>query len=176
MAELQTTLNEFRDDSKFLSQQVDSGKISFIALEYGPEIMKLMSQYSAKFRPMALGNFSRRGIDDPQLRDDAFLVFAGPAHYLLHTQPGKMKTIELSPIEDDQLMQKSLNDLAEAATKWSKAIGQLPEKSAAHVALDQSLKDFLFRYYKLDDVTDEKVLATQGEFVIAWQRTTLKRS
>lgn len=114
---LSATLTDYRIEVAHLHALAKASKLNFIGLEYGPKIMNSIDQFSKDFMPMARANFKMRGISNEALLDDTFLVLVGPAHYLTQTEPKLMKDVSLAGVEDEDLMQRSLNSQLEGRQK-----------------------------------------------------------
>lgn len=124
--DLDLTLKFYREEVDFLTKQISAGRIQFIALEYGPEIMQMMTREAGAFLPMTKANLANRKMAETKLVDDSYLVFAGPTLYLVNTRPALMKNIRLAPIEDDFLMQRSLDYLSHTASSITAFTNKYP--------------------------------------------------
>lgn len=109
LVSLKGTLEQYQEDVTAIKELIRSNDLNFIALEYGDQIMRLMTEYARVFLPMTRENLKTRGLKEAQFIDDAFLVFAGPALYLTHKEPELMKNVKVIAVEDDELMQRSLD-------------------------------------------------------------------
>lgn len=97
--------------------------------------MALMKRSSEVFLPMSRENSRNRGLKEAAWLDDAFLIFVGPAQYLAQTAPGSMKSIRIFAVEDDALMQKSLNAIGASDAKLQAFIAGHPGNPGLWVQL-----------------------------------------
>lgn len=152
LASLKGTLKQYREDVDAIRQLIRQGDLNYIALEYGDQIMRLMTEYARVFLPMTRENLKARGLTEGQFVDDAFLVFAGPALYLKHKESELMKNIRIVGIEDDDLMQRSLDAQSEGGTRLQSFLskGNISEQTKnavsnlwARAILEYDLHQFL---------------------------------
>lgn len=125
LAALQETLVQYRQDVAAIKQQIREGRLKYIALEYGPKIMTYMQENARLFLPYLRRNLKLRGLKEASWMDDAHLIFAGPALYLRNVEPELMKEIKLVAVEDDELMQNSLDEIK----KGEEHLGQLKRRT-----------------------------------------------
>lgn len=160
VAALKETLEQYRENVATIKSLIEAGKLNFIALEYGDQIMEVMTKYSQIFLPMTRENLGTRGLKESQMIDDAFLIFAGPALYLMQKEPELMKNIKVVAVEDDELMQQSLDMESDGGSRLrlfakkpgvTKEIGSVVNNLWARVILEYDLH----RYLEDDWVFDE---------------------
>lgn len=130
-------LQDFREEVPFIRSEILAKRIDFIAVENGKELFDLLDRESKFFKPMALSNLGRRGLAAPRLVDDAFLVYSGPTRYLRKIDPDLMKTVTVLPIEDDALMEQSLDSLGRVEVTHDKISNALAKDHPFREVLDK---------------------------------------
>lgn len=155
VASLKNTLKQYREEVAVLKSLIQTGSLNFIALEYGDQTMQLMAKNSQMFLPMTQENLKVRGLTESQLIDDAFLIFAGPTLYLTQKEPELMKNVKVLAIEDDELMQRSLDMQSDAEARFnsfSKKPGVTDQiKATVSGMLTRAILEYDLHHFLQDD-------------------------
>jgi hypothetical protein len=165
---LKTTLQNFREDLQVLKKLLTKKQLQFIALEYSEEIKTLILTNAIQFSKLAKKNLQDRKLAEQALIDDAFLIYAGPTFYLLIKEPALLKSanVKIIAVEDGPLMQKSLEQYAQAE-------GHLVE-FFSNKKTTPSLKQFMldvnhqliFNYQDIDESIEKQILKLVSEQIL----------
>lgn len=165
LANFDVTLNQYKESVRYLRQAINEGDIDYIALEYGDQIMEMMTYQSKLFLPMAKENFKNRGLEDNQIIDDAYLVFAGPAHYLVNTSPDLMKSVRIVGVEDDSLMQESLDMMTDGEARLDNFFSKIPGKKAVRDYVEAAYVRTIMEYDQHENFKDDWLFQPLSENV-----------
>ena len=154
LAKLSGTLRGFREETEFLRRRSAAGKIDFVALEWGPTIMSLMSSMSKQFVRMARENLAKRQIVNEKLLDDATLVLLGPALYV--------KSSKIVPVEDDEKMSESLDAVDAAGAAYDELMAKFPKSDARFESWEASFMNTIMNSAIVDTQSAETFVMRNG--------------
>jgi hypothetical protein len=154
-----STIEHFKEDNQYLLSRLESNDVQFVALEAGDELLKTINERTFIMWVDGKQNLDRRGLDQPELFQNALLAYGGAARYVKIMHPEYRETYKFVGAEDDRLMQESLDSIDQSVNQLNILLDRLPKIHPFRQVLNDLFVKAVYNYQEMLKYPDDQIIS-----------------
>lgn len=158
LQEVDLTLKHFRAEVDFLLSEVHAKAVNFVALEAGNKVLEYFSDGTTRLFVFGQKNLEKRKLNEPQVFRDSILAYGGPGRYVKLFYPETRDKYEIVGVEDDEVMQASLDAIDEAASQLGILYQRLPAGHPFRVTASNMVDNAKYNYQAVLKFSEDAVI------------------
>lgn len=120
------TVEHFKADRQYLLSRLEANDVQFVALEAGEAMLKTTNERTGIMWGGGKENLDRRKLNQNAILHETILAYGGAGRYVKIMHPEYREAYKLVGVENDNLMQESLDSVDEAADQLNILYDRLP--------------------------------------------------